>query len=1100
MKARYLWPVLVAGLFVLIVVRAAQQTINIGANPNDATGDTLRTAFQKVNSNFTELYTATFTNIAVSAGNGMVRVTTNFHFATNAAYTIGQVPYANATNGIGFAGNLFWDNANGRFTVGTPAVAGPATLTVSGTNMAGGIYIGSGTMADGENMQLWNDGTDNFLTFGRSVGTRALTIGFAPTSGSTHFMKIRSSGVSDLVSSWRPLNVGPTKIMGTDSSTNMIGLVIGSGLSSDGVTLTATGGGSPGGSSTELQFRGGASTFGAATNWLYSTTSGWIQSPLEKGLLFANTDATAPGLIGMTSATFSGTRDDIFWLGNNLTNSPNLNVDFGKADSTLAAWRILMERRVNTGSGYDQSEFNLDWSDPGYTNITKRVMQVFARHDSNSIATYFAGNEFAVMPDVYPYTLPAWFYITNNLASLGHGSPDPNVQLDISSGTRNINQQLLIKNNRTNTHTGVVWTSLPNGAMVDDMAAAGIFAGPNTYTTGTSNSMAVYLSTNVPQFSVRWSSKGMNESAGTNFFTLSRSAGSFFVPVGVPDDAYDATSWNGSTNVPTKNAVRDKIEALSLGSSIFVNASSVSSPNFKDTTNILWTVTSATNVNAYVTNVSSSQIEDLTIITGDLASDAVTFAKMQNITTDRLLGRDTAGSGDTEELTVGGNLEFTGSGGIQRSALTGVVTASAGSGTTAFGTFASADLATALTDENGTGPFVLSTGPNLTNAVTVTSFQLVNATAPTTDASGEIAIDTNADGTTFTNPVVQFFASGNNHNLYPVEGTPTDGQIVSYQSSTKRLIFAADQTGGAGSVYVDAVSVSNPNFQSNTNFAFTVSAVTNINITSTNVGFLNKTNQTWTGTNNFTRQININTTNSTAIVMGDTNATPNTLTLTIPPAITTSYTLTFPATNGTTGQVLTNDGSGNMKWGAAGGTGTVTNRVGVYRTMWLDASAFIATTTNGATASTYAVAGTDNFSKDVWMFNDGQTNFVQIGMMMPDEWDLSTVKAKFFWTATSGSGNVVWQIAGGSVADDGALGALNGTYVTVTDALLASNDQHVSAATGAITVGNTPALGDFVWWTIKRDATHASDTFNATAQLFGVAIQYKETENEPVIW
>jgi len=50
--------------------------------------------------------------------------------------------------------------------------------------------------------------------------------------------------------------------------------------------------------------------------------------------------------------------------------------------------------------------------------------------------------------------------------------------------------------------------------------------------------------------------------------------------------------------------------------------------------------------------------------------------------TDRLLGRDTASSGAVEEITVSGGLEFTGSGGIQRSALTGDVTASAGSGTT----------------------------------------------------------------------------------------------------------------------------------------------------------------------------------------------------------------------------------------------------------------------------------------------------------------------------------------------------------------------------------------------------------------------------------
>ncbi len=81
-----------------------------------------------------------------------------------------------------------------------------------------------------------------------------------------------------------------------------------------------------------------------------------------------------------------------------------------------------------------------------------------------------------------------------------------------------------------------------------------------------------------------------------------------------------------------------------------------------------------------------SQTGDVTNTAGSLsttiANDAVTFAKMQNIATDRLIGRDTASSGDPEEISVGGGLEFSGSGSIQRSALTGDVTASAGSGST----------------------------------------------------------------------------------------------------------------------------------------------------------------------------------------------------------------------------------------------------------------------------------------------------------------------------------------------------------------------------------------------------------------------------------
>lgn len=41
--------------------------------------------------------------------------------------------------------------------------------------------------------------------------------------------------------------------------------------------------------------------------------------------------------------------------------------------------------------------------------------------------------------------------------------------------------------------------------------------------------------------------------------------GTFTGDVNVPDEAYDATGWNGSTEVPTKNAIRDKIEAVIVG-------------------------------------------------------------------------------------------------------------------------------------------------------------------------------------------------------------------------------------------------------------------------------------------------------------------------------------------------------------------------------------------------------------------------------------------------------------------------------------------------------------------------------------------------------
>ena len=93
--------------------------------------------------------------------------------------------------------------------------------------------------------------------------------------------------------------------------------------------------------------------------------------------------------------------------------------------------------------------------------------------------------------------------------------------------------------------------------------------------------------------------------------------------------------------------------------------------------------TSPTLVTPILGTPSSGTLTNCTgLPTAGLVDDAVTFAKMLNITTDRLIGRDTAATGDPEEISVGGGLEFTGTSGIQRSALTGDVTASAGSNTT----------------------------------------------------------------------------------------------------------------------------------------------------------------------------------------------------------------------------------------------------------------------------------------------------------------------------------------------------------------------------------------------------------------------------------
>lgn len=119
----------------------------------------------------------------------------------------------------------------------------------------------------------------------------------------------------------------------------------------------------------------------------------------------------------------------------------------------------------------------------------------------------------------------------------------------------------------------------------------------------------------------------------------------------------------------------------------------------------------------------------------DLAShvtNRLPFANITTISTNKLLGRTTAGVGNIEEVGVDGGLEFNGAN-VRRSALTGAITANAGNNNTSLGSFTKSQLNTAVSDGN-----VVYEGDNVsdltndagytTNTGTVTS---VAATVPT---------------------------------------------------------------------------------------------------------------------------------------------------------------------------------------------------------------------------------------------------------------------------------------------------------------------------------------------------------------------------------
>ena len=125
-------------------------------------------------------------------------------------------------------------------------------------------------------------------------------------------------------------------------------------------------------------------------------------------------------------------------------------------------------------------------------------------------------------------------------------------------------------------------------------------------------------------------------------------------------------------------------------------------------------------------------------------------------------------------------------------------------------------------------------------------------------------------------------------------------------------------------------------------------------------------------------------------------------------------------------------------------------------------------------------------------FDSSADERVHFNITMPPSWNRGSITAKFYWTATSGSGGVAWAFTGATLSDNDALASVNysGANITTTDTLLATNDLMVSPESGNLNVLNTYANDDIVTFQIHRQTANAGDTLAADALLFGARLIY----------
>jgi hypothetical protein len=173
-------------------------------------------------------------------------------------------------------------------------------------------------------------------------------------------------------------------------------------------------------------------------------------------------------------------------------------------------------------------------------------------------------------------------------------------------------------------------------------------------------------------------------------------------------------------------------------------------------------------------------------------------------------------------------------------------------------------------------------------------------------------------------------------------------------------------------------------------------------------------------------------------------------------------------------------------------SGTLVNAAIGKQSMWIPATAMYPTNTGGcaAIALTETTAGRpDMYTLD---FDASSDENAQFSVAMPSFWNEGTITYQVYWTTTAtDTDGVAWSLSGVVCSDNDTIDVAFGTAVVVTDdALGAAEDLCVTAESGAVTLGGSPAAGDLAYFNIERDVSDANDDMTEDAKLIGIKLFY----------
>ena len=170
-----------------------------------------------------------------------------------------------------------------------------------------------------------------------------------------------------------------------------------------------------------------------------------------------------------------------------------------------------------------------------------------------------------------------------------------------------------------------------------------------------------------------------------------------------------------------------------------------------------------------------------------------------------------------------------------------------------------------------------------------------------------------------------------------------------------------------------------------------------------------------------------------------------------------------------------------------------------YDTLFVPAGAMTPGDTNGASPVEVYVAG-NSTTHDAMRFpsSGAVATCVDFNVMLPDDWDLGTLKAKLVWRIPAVNSavpdtNVKFTIAARAFGDTEDYSSAMGTAVEVVDTLHGTAEIHVTPASPNLAVGGTPAAGKMIHFLVTRSFSSVTDSLASDVYLLGIEFQFRRS-------